>query len=196
MTGAVAGDDGFAVECEGVVAGGDPVADGACPHDGGAFDEEDVAGEGGAVGGDVDEGVAAGVGEADFDQRDGFVADFAGHAAAEGGGGQFRGDAVEVEGAEAVHEVFAGRAHAGRGLHELSEQGGRLVLHALERAGGGDDLGAFDQFVAEAVVAVVVGVDQRPDPRRRLRCRVAHGAPDVRRSVRLDPGQIDNVETP
>ena len=72
-------------------------------------------------------------------------------------------DVLEVEVAEAVLEELADLAHLGRAAHHLGEPLGGVVGEFVRRGQRRDDLRVGDEFVAVAVVAVGVGVDERPD---------------------------------
>ncbi len=79
--------------------------------------------------------------------------------------------------AEAMDEIFARQPKLGRGLHHHRQPLGTFVLHVVGGAFGGDDLGAFDQSIAEPVIAVLMGVDEGADfRRRRTRETIEHGA--------------------
>ena len=69
----------------------------------------------------------------------------------------------------------AGRAiRLDRALHLGKPLRAPVVNHLLGAGFGGDYLGARDQLIAEGMIAIRMGIDERADPPRRLRLRRAH----------------------
>ena len=196
---AVARHDGVDVEIEDAIARADPVADRTVPGDRVAADEQDVAREDDPVGRDVHDRVAARVGGADLDEVHVLVSDPERQAARRTSSWESQFDALEVEGAELVDDELRGRRRtmrrggrrgaraasaraadapaepqgearrADQGLHER----GRQLAHLGRRAPRRHDLGAGDELVAPAVVAVRVRVDHRSRCSRRRECAFA-----------------------
>ena len=99
--------DRFDIHRQDSIAGIDPVADRAFPHDRVTFDEQDVAGEDRLVGRHIDQRVARCVRGADMHDTNLLGADMPGQFCFEGGGGQCLRHALEVEGAEALRYIFS-----------------------------------------------------------------------------------------
>ena len=158
----MSGDDHVAVQVEDPVAGGDPVGDRPVPDDRGAADEEDVAAEHGLGVRQVHQQVTGGMGGAYFQEPDGMSADPEIQFAVEGPVGFGDLDAFEGERTEGIGDVaVGGLTHVG--VHEGHEGGWWHGSHLAGCGLGGHDLGAGDQAVAVAVVAVCVRVDERAD---------------------------------
>ncbi len=129
-----------------------------------ALDEQDVAGEDGAVGRHMDQHVAARVRRADGLQHHVLGAHRELQLVVEHARGQGVGDVVPLE--PAPHHLV----QKGAGLAELAPVAlhggqflGRALLHLFGAGARGDDLGILDELVAESVVAVGMGVDQAAD---------------------------------
>ena len=150
-----------------------------------AVGEHDVAGEHGAVAGDIDQDVAGGVRRADLDQLHVLVADRQIEPLVERFARQRQRDAREVElAAEVLVHELAGVAERLPVL-QLLASGVDVDLHHLVVAfGRGDDLRALDQLVAEGVVGVGVGVDQHADVPGRAAPRGASSSSISRVSLR------------
>ena len=101
----------------------------------------------------------------ELEQPHGAVADAQVELAVEGGGGRHRLDAVEGERAEDVAEEGAGVAEPVGRPHQPGEHGRRHLVHLAGAGRRRDDVGAGDELVAVAVVAVGVGVHDGADRR-------------------------------
>ena len=110
--------------------------------------------------GHVGQRVAGGVRRTDLDQLDHASTDLDVEPAVERARRQAHVDAVELEVTEEPAEQVADVA---LGLGQPGEHRRRHLGHLVRCGRGGDDLGAVDELVAVAVVAVGVGVDQRGD---------------------------------
>ena len=136
-----------------------------------ALDEQDVAGEDGAVLRHVDQDVAPRMRRPDILEQHLLVADLELQLVLEHPRRRRVPDVVPLE--LAAHHLV----QEGAGLAELAPVAlhgrqllGRPLLHLLGAGARSDDLGAGHELVAESVVAVGVGVDQATDrPGRRHR---------------------------
>ena len=173
----------------------------AGPHDGRAADEQDVAGEDRPGVGHVGEHVAAGVGRADLDQLDRATADVEVEAAVEGA--RRAGVSSMPSKSNSPKNAAEQVADLARGaLSRPASSAGGTSLISCAAAAGGDDLGAVEQLVAVAVVAVGVGVDdrrrsarsgERPPSRRAcaaVRSQVEQGVDQQRRAVADDQAGV------
>ena len=146
------------------VAGVDPVLHRSRPDDRRALDEQDVAGERGAISRDVKHDVAAGVGRAHLDQFHCRFADLEAQPALERAIGRRVSDPLELEAAEALDQEVADQATVRAGAaHQRRERFRCRRLHLVGGGLRGDDLGAGDEFVAVGVIAVGVRVHQPVD---------------------------------
>src|SRR5947209_20016891 len=117
----------------------------------------------------MDEDVALGVGGADLYEFDRPAADLHVEPAIERARRKRQRDALEPERSEDPAEEVAGLA--GR-VRETGQQTRRYMRHLLGRRRRRDDLRPAAQFVAVAMLAVGMGVDDGADRSRRR--RVAH----------------------
>ena len=77
--------------------------------------------------------------------------------------GSFASTPAKSKAAEAMREIFARQPQIGRGLHHAGQHGRAFMRHRGGRAFGGDDLRAFDQRIAVAMIAIVMGVEDGAD---------------------------------
>ena len=145
--GAVAGDDGFGAEGADAVEGVEPAGDGAHQGEGGAFVEDDIAGDDEFAFGQPDDCVGVGVGGGDVDELQFEFTGVEREAVFEGYGGGDGFDCAPLDGGE----------HLAGAVGQL----GSVVEDFGAAVGVADDHGVLgEEVVAEGVVEVGVGVDQ------------------------------------
>ena len=103
------------------------------------------------------------------------------------------------KGREDAREVRAGLAHRGGVALHLGEAPGAAVMaHLLVASFRGDDLRALDQFVAEAMVAVGMRIDEGSDLRGGGRLgamhRVEHLAGQLQVEQRIDQQRLSAID--
>jgi len=111
--------------------------------------------------------VALGVRWAHLEQHDLLGPDAQAQLAVEGLGGRRVRDASEVERREHLGQKAPAWSERRRILHRARHRLGRELVHLSGACPRRDDARAREERIAVAVVAVGVGVDQRPDALRR-----------------------------
>ncbi len=170
--GTVPGNDDLRVERDDAIERRAPVGDAALPADRGAEAEQNVAGENHPLLGQVHDDVADGVRRTDVDELDRKVRERQVETIFEQSGRRRQHDVGEVVLAQGGGKLRQRRVVAGSvadRLHQL----GALLGEGFGAQAMADDLGALEELVAPAVIAVVVRVDDATAPARAKRARSA-----------------------
>jgi len=126
-----------------------------------AANKQDVGGVDDTVGRDHHDCVAAGVRWPDLDQPHVLRAHAERELAVKRRGRESELDALEFERPKDAAQELAQMAHLRRLPHRGRQQGGRHLGHLCGRRARGDDPGPVEELVAEGMVAVGVGIDER-----------------------------------